>query len=303
MPLAKTHLSNDASEPVARAVEDVLEARVRRRRDVLRLRGTRGECGRRTRGDDGRRRAPARAPQQLLHLLVPSRGLVLPETIQKCGRMPAEVARSRVGPWRAVAVLGGGVAGLSAAHELAERGFDVTVYEARDLLGGKARSMPVPGSGTDGRARPPAEHGFRFFPGFYRHLPDTMRRIPFAGQRRRRRRQPRRPRRARCSPRPAGATSCIGAAHAPGARSTTSRRSAASCATGRRRSGIPPHEHALLRRAAADAADELRRAAPRAVGAPELVGVQRRRAAQRGVREVPRRRAHAHARRGAARGR
>ena len=24
----------------------------------------------------------------------------------------------------------------------------------------------------------PAEHGFRFFPGFYRHLPDTMRRIP-----------------------------------------------------------------------------------------------------------------------------
>ena len=23
-----------------------------------------------------------------------------------------------------------------------------------------------------------AEHGFRFFPGFYRHLPDTMNRIP-----------------------------------------------------------------------------------------------------------------------------
>ena len=32
-----------------------------------------------------------------------------------------------------VAVLGGGVAGLTAAHELAERGFAVTVYEARDL--------------------------------------------------------------------------------------------------------------------------------------------------------------------------
>jgi uncharacterized protein with NAD-binding domain and iron-sulfur cluster len=30
-----------------------------------------------------------------------------------------------------VAVLGGGVAGLSAAHELAERGFQVDVYEAR----------------------------------------------------------------------------------------------------------------------------------------------------------------------------
>src|SRR3954471_7581730 len=76
-----------------------------------------------------------------------------------------------------VAVLGGGVAGLTAAHELAERGFAVTVYEARDLLGGKARSLPVPGSGSGGPRDPPAEHGFRFFPGFYKHVPDTMRRI------------------------------------------------------------------------------------------------------------------------------
>src|SRR3954454_61245 len=76
-----------------------------------------------------------------------------------------------------VAVLGGGVAGLTAAHELAERGCEVTVYEARDRLGGKARSLPVPGSGAGGRADLPAEHGFRFFPGFYKHVPDTMRRI------------------------------------------------------------------------------------------------------------------------------
>ena len=81
-----------------------------------------------------------------------------------------------------VAVLGGGVAGLSAAHELAERGYAVTVYEQRDAAGGKARSMPVPGSGTGGRADLPGEHGFRFFPGFYRHLPDTMGRIPFEGR-------------------------------------------------------------------------------------------------------------------------
>jgi uncharacterized protein with NAD-binding domain and iron-sulfur cluster len=80
-----------------------------------------------------------------------------------------------------VAVLGGGVAGLTAAHELAERGFAVTVYEARDRLGGKARSLPVPGSGTDGRGDLPAEHGFRFFPGFYRHVPDTMKRIGVDG--------------------------------------------------------------------------------------------------------------------------
>src|SRR5829696_6726206 len=80
-----------------------------------------------------------------------------------------------------VAVLGGGVAGLTAAHELAERGFSVTVYEARDRLGGKARSLPVPGSGTGVRADLPAEHGFRFFPGFYKHVPDTMRRIGVDG--------------------------------------------------------------------------------------------------------------------------
>src|SRR5918996_2822388 len=77
-----------------------------------------------------------------------------------------------------VAVLGGGVAGLSAAHELAERGFEVTVYEQRDAPGGKARSIPYAGTGTGGRADLPGEHGFRFFPGFYRHLPDTMSRIP-----------------------------------------------------------------------------------------------------------------------------
>ena len=81
-----------------------------------------------------------------------------------------------------VIVLGGGVAGMSAAHELAERDFDVVVYETRGIPGGKARSMPVPGSGTGGRQDLPAEHGFRFFPGFYRHLPDTMRRIPFGGE-------------------------------------------------------------------------------------------------------------------------
>ncbi|MEU6313972.1 FAD-dependent oxidoreductase [Streptomyces sp. NPDC047014] len=81
---------------------------------------------------------------------------------------------------RRVAVLGGGVAGLTAAHELAERGYAVTVYERR-ALGGKARSMDVPGSARGGRRPLPAEHGFRFIPGIYHNLPDTLRRIPFPG--------------------------------------------------------------------------------------------------------------------------
>src|SRR4051812_49395034 len=81
---------------------------------------------------------------------------------------------------RSVVVLGGGMAGPAAANELAERGFDATVYE-RNALGGKARSLPVAGTAAGGRRALPAEHGFRFFPGFYHHVPDSMRRIPFPG--------------------------------------------------------------------------------------------------------------------------
>ena len=87
---------------------------------------------------------------------------------------PALGAGSR----KRVAVLGGGMAGLAAAHELAERGFSVVVYERKEL-GGKARSIPVSGTASGGRRDLPGEHGFRFFPGFYHHVPDTMRRIPF----------------------------------------------------------------------------------------------------------------------------
>lgn len=82
---------------------------------------------------------------------------------------------------RSVVVLGGGVAGLTAAHELAERGFAVSVYEAAEQFGGKAKSNRKPGSGVGSRDDLPGEHGFRFFPGFYRHVPDTMSRIPRPG--------------------------------------------------------------------------------------------------------------------------
>jgi uncharacterized protein with NAD-binding domain and iron-sulfur cluster len=80
---------------------------------------------------------------------------------------------------RTVAIVGGGVAGLSAAHELAERGYAVDVYEARDAAGGKARTQYLGGTGRGGRRDLPGEHGFRFFPAFYRHVVDTMARIPY----------------------------------------------------------------------------------------------------------------------------
>ncbi|MBK7372167.1 MAG: FAD-dependent oxidoreductase [Saprospiraceae bacterium] len=75
-----------------------------------------------------------------------------------------------------VIIMGGGIAGMTAAHELIERGFDVEIYESNTkYVGGKARS-------EDATVGPfnniPGEHGFRFFPGFYRHLSHTMKRIP-----------------------------------------------------------------------------------------------------------------------------
>lgn len=73
-----------------------------------------------------------------------------------------------------VVIFGAGVAGLTAAHELLDRGFDVEIFEKRPMLGGKARSFPA-----QGNPDLPAEHGFRFFPSFYSHITDTMTRIPF----------------------------------------------------------------------------------------------------------------------------
>jgi hypothetical protein len=128
--------------------------------------------------------------------------------MSECISTPASCERRRT-----VAVLGAGIAGLTAAHELAERGFVVTVYEGRPdernglgpepagayppvKLGGLAASQysttgtrdgspaelrPFPG--RRGTPRHPAravagEHGFRFFPAYYLHVWDLLQRIP-----------------------------------------------------------------------------------------------------------------------------
>lgn len=81
-----------------------------------------------------------------------------------------------------VIIAGGGVAGMSAAHELIERGFEVHVYERQpEYVGGKARSTNIAHTAKGDRKGLPGEHGFRFFPGFYKHVTDTMKRIPFDG--------------------------------------------------------------------------------------------------------------------------
>jgi uncharacterized protein with NAD-binding domain and iron-sulfur cluster len=90
--------------------------------------------------------------------------------------MPLTHAMTRA---KHVVVIGGGVAGLTVAHELGERGFRVTLFDRKAVPGGKARSVRVPC--PPAAAALPGEHGFRFFPGFYRHVRETMCRIPLPG--------------------------------------------------------------------------------------------------------------------------
>lgn len=42
-----------------------------------------------------------------------------------------------------VIILGAGIAGLTVAHELADRGFSVEILEQRESAGGKARVHPA----------------------------------------------------------------------------------------------------------------------------------------------------------------
>jgi 15-cis-phytoene desaturase len=87
------------------------------------------------------------------------------------------VPRHAVKTGTRIAILGGGMGGLSCAHELARHGLQITIHEAGRFLGGKARSQYIPGTGTNGRRDLPGEHGFRFYPAFYRHVIQTMREI------------------------------------------------------------------------------------------------------------------------------
>ncbi len=73
---------------------------------------------------------------------------------------------------RNYAVFGAGIAGLSAAHELAELGHQVTVYEASDSPGGMAKSYRHPDTNL------PSEYSWRGYGGFYKNVFHMMQKIP-----------------------------------------------------------------------------------------------------------------------------
>ncbi len=89
------------------------------------------------------------------------------------GGAPADLP-PRLGVPRTAAVIGGGIAGISAAALLAERGFSVTIFEANGYLGGKAGGWQA--SLGDGFT-PWVDHGFHGFFRQYFNLRAMMERL------------------------------------------------------------------------------------------------------------------------------
>jgi len=72
---------------------------------------------------------------------------------------------------RSVAIFGAGIAGLSAAHELVNAGYAVTVYECDAVPGGFAKSGRTPDN-------MPTEYSWRGFGPWYNNTFEMMRQIP-----------------------------------------------------------------------------------------------------------------------------
>ena len=94
-----------------------------------------------------------------------------------------------------VIIIGAGISGLTVAHELAERGHEVHIYEKGNTIGGMARSirinnnyngdvMEVGGLPTEHSTNVmkvgglPTEHSWRGYGPFYHNCYDILKRIP-----------------------------------------------------------------------------------------------------------------------------
>ncbi len=74
---------------------------------------------------------------------------------------------------KSIVIFGAGIAGLSAAHELAQLGYTVSVYEALDQPGGFFRSSRL------GKDNMPSEYSWHGMGPWYHNAFDLMQKIPF----------------------------------------------------------------------------------------------------------------------------
>jgi isorenieratene synthase len=86
---------------------------------------------------------------------------------------PDKTLATNLSTKKKVAVVGGGIAGISTASNLAERGFDVTLFEKDHFLGGKVGSWEFESNGQTLRT----EHGFHAFFRQYYNLRDFLKKI------------------------------------------------------------------------------------------------------------------------------
>jgi carotenoid phi-ring synthase / carotenoid chi-ring synthase len=75
---------------------------------------------------------------------------------------------------KSVGIIGGGLAGVSAAIFLAERGFRVKIFEKEKYLGGKVGSWPVK---FDDGFSTQVEHGFHAFFRQYYNLRNLLKKL------------------------------------------------------------------------------------------------------------------------------
>ncbi|MFG3595862.1 oleate hydratase [Bradyrhizobium sp. RDI18] len=65
-----------------------------------------------------------------------------------------------------VTIVGAGIAGLTAALHLAQRGYEVTIFESNSFVGGKFRAVEWKGSGSF------HEHSYHMFLNWYHNFFD-----------------------------------------------------------------------------------------------------------------------------------